>query len=300
MNNFTDKLLDEIEKFKNPTCIGLDPRIEDIPNFIKKGNIYKTLFNFNQMIIDATLDIVPAFKIQIAFYEKYKSQGIEVFEDTISYLKKKRKIVIVDAKRNDIGSTAEAYADAFLTKKGFNVDAITLNPYLGFDSIKPFIEKAKKLGKGIFILVKTSNPSSGDFQDKILKSGRRLYEEVAKKVHQWGKGTAGKKGYQIVGAVVGATYPKESKILRRIMLKSIFLVPGYGAQGGRAKDVAVNFDNNGNGAIINNSREIIFAWKNKPYRDKFSPQKFYLAAREAAIKMRDDLSQVLMIKQPSR
>jgi orotidine-5'-phosphate decarboxylase len=248
------------------------------------------------MIIDATFDIVPAYKIQIAFYEKYGSEGIKTLEDTISYLKKKRKIVIIDAKRNDIGPTAEAYAEAFLNREGFDADAITLNSYLGIDGIEPFIEKTRKLGKGVFILVKTSNLSAGDFQDKMLKSGRRLYEEVAKKVYQWGKRTEGENGYQIVGAVVGATYPAEAKILRKIMPKSIFLVPGYGAQGGKAEDVAVNFDKNGQGAIINNSRGIIFAWKNEPYRNKFGPQKFYLAAREAAIKMREDLSQVLRTK----
>lgn len=303
--NFADKLLEEIERFKNPSCIGLDPRIEDIPDFIKEKNEKKyknfkkfcaiSLFDFNKMIIDATFDLVPAFKIQIAFYEKYGSGGIEAFEKTISYLKRRKKIVIADAKRNDIGPTAEAYAKAFLSKEGFNVDALTVNPYFGIDGIKPFIEVAKKNGKGIFVLVKTSNPSSGDFQDKILKNGKKFYEVVGAKVKEWNKGTEGKRGYGIIGAVVGATYPREAKVLRKMMPKSIFLVPGYGVQGGRAKDVMFNFNKNGQGAIVNNSRGIIFAYKNDPYKNKFGAKKFHLAAREAAIEMRKDLFQVWRI-----
>jgi orotidine-5'-phosphate decarboxylase len=291
--NFADKLLEEIERFKNPSCIGLDPRIEDIPDFMKKGNIAKTLFDFNKIIIDATFDLVPAFKIQTAFYEKYGSKGIKAFEETISYLKKKNKIVIADAKRNDIGPTAEAYAKAFLLKEGFDVDAVTVNPYLGIDGIKPFIEVAKKNGKGIFVLVKTSNPSAGDFQNQILKNGKKFYEIVGAKVNQWNKGTEGKRGYGIVGAVIGATYPREAKVLRKIMPKSIFLVPGYGAQGGNAKDVIFHFNKAGQGAIINNSRGIIFAYKSDHYKNTFGAKKFHLAAREAAIEMKNDLSQVL-------
>jgi len=303
--NFADKLLKEIEKFGNPSCIGLDPRVEDIPDFIKKEfkrkykNIRRaedaSLFNFNKMIIDATCNIVPAFKIQIAFYEKYGSEGIRTFEKTISYLKEKKKIVIVDAKRNDIGPTAEAYAKAFLSKEGFNVDALTVNPYLGIDGIEPFIEEAKKNGKGIFVLVKTSNPSSGDFQDKMFKNGKKLYEVVGAKVNQWNKGTEGRRGYGIVGAVVGATYPKEARVLRKIMPKSIFLVPGYGAQGGEAKNIIFNSNKDGQGAIVNNSRGIIFAYRNEPYKSKFKPEEFHLAAREAAIEMKKDLSRVLKL-----
>ena len=294
--NFADKLLEEIERFKNPSCIGLDPRIEDIPDFMKKGNITKTLFDFNKIIIDATFDVVPAFKIQIAFYEKYGSKGIKAFEKTISYLKKKNKIVIADAKRNDIDPTAEAYAEAFLSKEGFDIDAVTVNPYLGIDGIKPFIEVAKKNGKGIFVLVKTSNPSAGDFQNKILKNGKKFYEIVGAKVNQWNKGMEGKRGYGIIGAVIGATYPREAKVLRKIMPKSIFLVPGYGAQGGKAKDVIFNFNKDGQGAIVNNSRGIIFAYKSDPYKNKFGAKKFHLAAREAAIEMKKDLFRVWRTK----
>lgn len=293
VKNFADKLLRAIEEMENPSCIGLDPRIEDIPDFLKRQNVAKTLFEFNKMIIDATYDIVPAFKIQMAFYEKSKSKGIKALEKTVNYLKKKGKIIIIDAKRSDIGPTAQAYAEAFLNSEGFDADALTVNPYFGIDSIKPFIDEARKYGKGIFVLVKTSNPSSGDFQDKMLKNGQRLCELVARKVDKWGKGTEGEKGYQIVGAVVGATYPQEAKKLRKIMPKSIFLVPGYGVQGGRATDVVVNFNSDSQGAIINNSRGIIFAFKNEPYKTKFKLKDFHLAAREAALKMKEDLNLAL-------
>lgn len=304
MKNFADKLLEAIEKTENPSCIGLDPRIEDIPDFIKKENERKyknfreviawSLFDFNKMIIDATFDLVPVYKIQIAFYEKYSSEGIKAFENTINYLKEKDKIIIDDAKRSDIGPTAEAYAYAHLSKEGFDADAITVNPYLGIDGIRPFIDEAERNGKGVFILVKTSNPSSGDLQDKILESGERLYELVGKLVQEWNRGKEGERGYGIVGAVIGATYPKEAKILREIMPKSIILVPGYGSQGGKAKDIIFNFNQGIYGAIVNNSREIIFAYKNEPYKDKFRPEEFHLAARAATLEMKKDLLQSLL------
>ena len=303
MKNFADRLFEEIEKFGNPICLGLDPRIEDIPDFIRKENekkykneketISRSLFDFNKKIIDSTLDLVPVYKIQIAFYEQYGVEGIRAFEETISYLKSKNKIVIEDGKRNDIGSTSQAYATGHLSPDGFDVDAITVNPYLGIDGIKPFIDEAIKFGKGIFVLVKTSNPSSGDFQDKILENSQRLYEVVGEKVDEWGKGTAGERGYQIVGAVVGATYPDEARILRKAMRKSIFLVPGYGAQGAKAEDIISNFNEDGRGAIIHNARGIIFAYKNEPYKNKFKAEEFDLAAREAVLIMKNDLTRVL-------
>ncbi|MBZ1348397.1 MAG: orotidine-5'-phosphate decarboxylase [Candidatus Nealsonbacteria bacterium] len=303
MKNFADRLLKEITKMENPSCIGLDPRIEDIPDFIKKQSQKKdsktknaiawSFFIFNKMIIDATFDIVPAYKLQIAFYEKYGSEGIKALEKTINYLKKKSKIIFVDAKRNDIGPTAEAYSTAFLSPAGFDVDALTVNPYLGIDGVKPFIDDAIKYGKGIFVLVKTSNPSSGDFQDRILENKERLYEAVGKMVQKWTKRTEGKRGYGVVGAVVGATYPQQAKVLRKIMPKSIILVPGYGAQGGGAIGAALNFNNDGRGAIVHSARGIIFAWKQKPYKDNFKPKDFHLAAREAALAMKKDLLEAL-------
>lgn len=293
MKNFADRLLEAIEKMGNPGCIGLDTRIEDIPDFLKKQEIANSFFDFNKMIIDATDDIVPAFKIQIAFYEKYKTEGIRAFEKTINYLKEKNKIVFVDAKRNDIGPTAEAYSSAFLSPSGFDVDAITVNPYLGIDGVKPFIDDAKKYQKGIFVLVKTSNPSSGDFQDRILENGERLYEAVGKLVQEWGQGTEGERGYVAVGAVVGATYPEQAKVLRKIMPKSIILVPGYGAQGGGARGAALNFNEDGQGAIVHSARGIIFAYKDELYKSKFKSEEFHLAAREAAISMKKDLLEAL-------
>ena len=303
MKNFADRLLDEIERFQNPSCIGLDPRIEDIPDFIKKENerkynetkeaVARSFFDFNKMIIDATFDIVPAYKPQIAFYEKYGSEGVKAFEDTVNYLKNKNKIVIEDAKRNDIGPTAEAYAQGHLNPEGFDVDAVTCNPYLGIDGVKPFIDEAIKYGKGIFVLVKTSNPSSGDFQDRVLENGKKLYEVVGEMVQKWGAGTEGERGYQIVGAVVGATYPGEAKVLRKIMPKSIILVPGYGAQGGGAGEAIPNFNEDGRGAIVNSARGIIFAYKADLYKNKFQPEEFHLAAREATISMKKDLMEAL-------
>ncbi len=293
MKNFADKLLEKIEEMKNPSCIGLDPKIEDIPDFLRMGSVTKTLFEFSKKIIDATFDIVPAFKIQIAFYEKYKANGIKALEKTIDYLKKKGQIVILDGKRNDIGPTARVYAEAFLSPGGFDADAITVNPYLGFDSIAPFIEEAIKYQRGIFVLVKTSNPSSRDLQDKILKNGQRFYEFLARKIIRWGRGTEGKKGYQIIGAVVGATFPQAAKTLRKIMRKNIFLVPGYGTQGGKSSDVIYNFNPDGRGAIVNSSRGIIFSYKQRGFKGKFKPQDFDLAAREAALKMKNDLNYAL-------
>jgi len=299
MENFADRLLDEIEKFQNPSCIGLDPRIEDIPDFIKKENkrkynktketVARSFFDFNKIIIDATYDIVPVFKVQIAFYEKYGAEGIKAFEDTVNYLKEKGKIVFEDGKRNDIGPTAEAYAQGHLSPEGFDVDAITINPYLGIDGVKPFIDEAIKYGKGIFVLVKTSNPSSGDFQDRVLENGKKLYEVVGEMVQKWGAGTEGERGYQIVGAVVGATYPGEAEVLRKIMPKSIILVPGYGAQGGGARESIPNFNEDGRGAIVHSARGIIFAYKADPYKNKFKSEEFHLAAREAALEMKKDL-----------
>jgi len=288
--NFADRLFGQIKRLKNPSCVGLDSRFELLPDFMKGANEPQALFNFNKKIIDATFDLVAVYKIQVAFYEIYGSKGFGVLEKTVSYLKKKKKIIIIDAKRNDIGSTAQAYCQAYLSKKGLDVDALTVNPYLGRDSLEPFIETAKSRGKGLFVLAKTSNPSSADFQDLKMKNGKRLHEVVGEKINEWNRGTEGKLGYGIVGAVVGATYPKEIKKLRKIMPRSIFLLPGYGAQGGSAKDLAFAFDKKGKGAIVNSSRGIIFSYRSQPYKRRFSPKRFYLAAREAVIDMREDIT----------
>jgi orotidine-5'-phosphate decarboxylase len=306
MNNYADRLLSAIEKKQNPSVVGLDPRLEQVPNFIKEEMVKKhgksfeaaaeSLLIFNKGIIDSVKDIVPAVKPQIAFYEKYLAPGIRAFVETVKYAREKGLVVITDAKRNDIGSTASAYSDAHIGKvdmfgekvPAFDVDCLTVNPYLGIDGVQPFIEDVKNHGKGIFVLVKTSNPSAGDFQDLIL-DGKRMYEIVGALVNKWNKDTVGERGYGSVGAVVGATYPEEAISLRKIMPKSIFLVPGYGAQGGVAKGVVPNFNPDGYGAIVNSSRGIIFAYQKGNYKE----EDFDKAAGNAAQEMKDAINSAL-------
>ncbi|HEC91440.1 MAG TPA: orotidine-5'-phosphate decarboxylase [Candidatus Atribacteria bacterium] len=310
--HFTDRLVKEIKAKKSHVVVGLDPDYGKIPSYLKDKNIQKygynlksiakTIFDFNRAIIDTVFDLVPAIKPQIAFYEKYGLEGIKAFVETVKYGKKKGLIVIEDAKRNDIGITASAYSNGHLGRilikqkkflKIFDVDAITINPYLGSDTIIPFIKDIKQYNKGIFVLVKTSNPSSIEFQDllvtiedKVLK----LYEVVANYVNKWGKDSLGVNGYSAVGAVVGATFPKEAKILRKLMPHAYFLVPGYGAQGGKAKDVVGCFNLDGYGAIISASRSIIYAYQNQQDIDE---ENFAQAARAAVIKMNEEINQEL-------
>ncbi|MBU2524675.1 orotidine-5'-phosphate decarboxylase, partial [Patescibacteria group bacterium] len=248
MNNFADRLIDAIKKKSSAICVGLDPRLEQIPEFIKKKHTDKMGFTFeaaahavlefNKGIIDATADLVPCVKPQIAFYEQYGFEGIWAYEATVDYAKEKGLLVIADAKRNDIGSTAKGYANAFLGQvdlfggKYFSLDcdALTVTPYLGADGVNPFIDACRDFGKGIFVLVKTSNFSSGDLQDQILEKGSMpVYELMANFVESWGADLIGENGYSSIGAVVGATYPKQAAELRKIMPQTIFLVPGYGA-----------------------------------------------------------------------
>ena len=304
--NFADRLFEAIEKKQNPSVVGLDPRIAQIPDSIKEERLAKygdtpqavaaSFLAFNKGIIDAVKDIVPAVKPQMAFYEKYGPYGVEAFQLTAEYAKKNGLIVIEDAKRNDIGSTAVAYAEGHLgevdTIKGkarvFDVDAITVNSYLGTDGVKPFIEQAKN-GKGAFLLVKTSNPSSGELQDRRLKEGATVYETMAKLVDEWGKDVVGSRGYSAIGAVVGATYPREALRLRLLMPRSPFLVPGYGAQGGGAMDTMPCFNDDGYGAIVNSSRGIIFAYQKRG-------GEYDSAARAAAEDMKKDLQDALVKK----
>lgn len=301
-----DELINQIILKKNPTVAGLDTRFEYIPEFLIKkyappGSGFKgvadAIFEFNKEIIDAIYDLVPAVKIQIAYYESYGIPGIEAFKQTISHARNKGLIVIADVKRNDIGPTAGAYSSAFLgeTKlpdgcaRAFDADFATINPYLGIDGVKPFIDDCKKYNKGIFILVKTSNPSSGDIQDIKTEKGR-VYEIVAERVNEWGNGLLGKYGYSPIGAVVGATYPKQLSELRGIMPHAYILIPGYGAQGAAANDIVGGFCADGLGAIVNASRSIICAWKN----DSLSPEKFVLAAKGEVIRMRDEIDSALV------
>lgn len=316
--HFADRLNAAIKKKKSAVCVGLDPRLEQIPEFIQKKaqaghkNSFtaaaEAILEFNKGIIDAVADLVPVVKPQIAFYEQYGHEGMRAFEETLAYAREKGVLTIADVKRGDIGSTAEAYARAFLGKvnlfgkeaTSFDADAVTIAPYLGWDGIKPFVTQALKYGKGLFVLVKTSNASSGDLQDLEVrdpqaiasrpKDSRAVYEIMGHYVDSWGADEMGESGYSLVGAVVGATYPEQAKKLRSVMPQTIFLVPGYGAQGGTAKDVKPCFNEDGTGAVVNSSRGIIFAWENS---DQFTEKDYADAARDAVIKMQKELDAVM-------
>jgi len=273
-----DRLIEKIKQTGNPSVIGLDTR----PDFVPSG---MSPLEFNCAVIDAVKDIVPAVKVQIACYELYGIEGLKAFAGTLKYARESGLIVMTDAKRGDIGSTAENYSGAFLGQSTeFDSDFLTVNGYLGSDGVLPFVADCKKFGKGIFVLVKTSNPSSAEIQDKVA-DGLPVYGHMAQLVSEWGKDLIGKYGYSSVGAVVGATYPEQARRLREMFPSVFFLVPGYGAQGGTAADAAVNFDANGLGAIVNSSRAILTAYR----KDKYKGLTFAAAAREAAIEMRDDL-----------
>lgn len=295
-----DKLIRAIIAKKNPTVVGLDPKLDFIPaemleqarqgardTFAAAG---EALWLFNKAIIDCTYDLVPAVKPQSAYYEMYGIAGLKALSRTIDYAREKGLYVILDAKRGDIGTTAEAYSAAYLGETpvfGENLtarraDCLTVNPYLGIDGVKPFIDDCKKFDNDIFVLVKTSNKSSGDFQDLTLANGKPLYEEVGAKVAEWGADSIGECGYSRVGAVVGATYPQQLEILRKALPHTFFLIPGYGAQGGKGSDLAVGFGKNGLGAIVNSSRGIMCAYQK-------SSASFTDATREAVIEMKNDL-----------
>jgi len=308
---FIDKLITNIKKLENPTVVGLDPKLEYVPANIREKafkvygsgleGVAEAIIQFNKKLIDAVYDIVPAVKPQLAYYEMYGFVGIRAFAETCAYARSKELLVIADAKRNDIGTTAEAYSAAFLGKtpagdgehKVFDADALTVNPYLGYDGIKPFAEDCKKYGKGIFVLVKTSNKSSGQLQDIVTQDGKTIYETVGRLVDEWGRDTVGKNGYSSIGAVVGATYPEQAKVLREIMKQAYILVPGYGAQGGTAKDVVQSFNSDGLGAVVNASRSIMCAWKAERWSGRYSEDTFDGAARAEAIRMRDEIREAL-------
>lgn len=306
-----DLLIDKIIKKKNPTFVGLDTRLEYLPkNLIESccgdkisiEGAAEAIFKFNRRIIDSVKEYVPGVKVQVAYYEMYGLPGIKAFKDTCQYAKDNGLIVIGDVKRNDIGSTAEAYAAAYLgetnlierEERAYDLDFITVNPYLGIDGILPFLEACEEYNKGIFILVKTSNSSSADFQDIYVGDGEKmLYEVVAQKVSRWGEDLRGKRGYSPVGAVVGATHPKQAKELRESMPHTYFLVPGYGAQGGKAADIIGCFDEGGLGAVVNASRSIICAYRQPRWKDEFTEDQFDRAALAEVIAMRDDINNAL-------
>lgn len=307
MKNAMDLLIDKIKEMDNPTVLGLDPRYDMVPECIKckyERNLEGTLdaiLEFDKRLIDAIYDIIPAIKPNTAFYEMFGYKGMQVFEEICKYAKEKNMIVIADAKRGDIGSTAQSYSNAFLGEtpiadnKAYtvgNVDFVTVNPYLGIDGVKPFIDDCKKYNKGIFILVKTSNPSSGELQDLKLEEGKKVYEKVAELINCWGEDLIGEYGYSSVSSVVGATYKEQLKELRKIMPHSYFLIPGYGAQGGKAEDIALGFKD-GIGGIVNSSRGLMCAYKSDRWKDKFSEEQFAEATRAEAIRMKEDLCQAI-------
>jgi orotidine-5'-phosphate decarboxylase len=276
--HFADSLT-AATKQKSPVCVGLDPALKNLPEGIPKDA--KGLLTFSTGIIDAVKDIAACVKPQMAYFEVLGWEGMRAFFETCAYAKLQGLLVIADGKRNDIGSTCEAYADAYLSKDS-PIDALTVSPYLGSDGVKPFVERCSKNDKGIFVLVKTSNPSSGELQD-LPTGDETVHEHMAQLVESWGQAYLGPEShYSCVGAVVGATYPEELKYLRSLMPHAIILIPGYGAQGGTAKDVTHGFVN-GIGAIVNSARGIIFASKGKDWKE---------AARKAAEKMRDELKAV--------
>lgn len=303
-----NRLVENIGKTGAPIVVGLDPMLGYVPEQVKKKafeeygetleGAAEAIWQFNREIVDKTWDLIPAVKPQIAMYEQFGIPGLQAFQKTVDYCKEKGLVVIGDIKRGDIGSTSAAYAVGHLGKvqvgsktyAPFDEDFATVNPYLGSDGVKPFIEVCKEEKKGLFILVKTSNPSSGEFQDRLI-DGRPLYELVGEKVAQWGEDHMGEE-YSYIGAVVGATYPEMGKVLRKIMPKAYILVPGYGAQGGKGKDLVHFFNEDGLGAIVNSSRGIIAAYKQEAYAS-YGEEHFGEAARAAVEAMRLDISQAL-------
>lgn len=306
-----NKLVDKIQKLHAPIVVGLDPMLSYIPKAIQKKafsefgetleGAAEAIWQFNKEIVDKTYDLIPAVKPQIAMYEQFGIEGLKAYKKTIDYCKSKDLIVIGDIKRGDIGSTSAAYAVGHLGKvtignnqyAAFDEDFATVNPYLGSDGVTPFIDVCKEEHKGLFILVKTSNPSSGEFQDRLIDN-KPLYELVAEKVAEWGESHMGG-NYSYIGAVVGATYPQMGKALRKIMPKSFILVPGYGAQGGSGNDLAHFFNDDGLGAIVNSSRGIIAAYKQEQYQ-KFGEEAFADASRQAVIDMITDIDQALQVE----
>lgn len=305
------KLIDKIERLQAPIVVGLDPMLSYVPEHIQKqafeehgetlAGAAEAIWQFNKAIVDATYDLIPAVKPQIAMYEQFGIEGLQAYQKTVDYCKEKGLVIIADVKRGDIGSTSEAYAIGHLGRvqvgshsyAGFDADFATVNPYLGTDGVEPFLKVCREWDKGIFVLVKTSNPSSGEFQDQLI-DGTPLYELVGRKVVEWGD-TCMDGAYSNVGCVIGATYPEMGKVLRKMMPKTYILVPGYGAQGGKAEDLVHYFNSDGLGAIVNSSRGIIAAYKQEAYQ-KFGAENFADASRQAVVDMIEDIKAALSSK----
>ena len=303
-----NKLIEKIQKTQAPIVVGLDPMMKYVPSQIQKAafaefgetleGAAEAIWQYNKGIVDAIYDLVPAVKPQVAMYEQFGIPGLVAFKKTVDYCKEKGLVVIGDIKRGDIGSTSEAYAVGHLGKVsvgansfyGFDEDFVTVNPYLGSDGVKPFVKVCQEEKKGIFVLVKTSNPSSGEFQDRLI-DGKPLYELVGEQVRAWGEECMGD-SYSYVGAVVGATYPEQGKLLRKVMPKTFILVPGYGAQGGKGADLVHFFNEDGLGAIINSSRGIIAAFQQEKYA-KYGEANYAEASRAAVLEMKEDIAGAL-------
>jgi len=300
MKYFIDKLVEKIEEKNSRICVGLDPHLNLLPEHLLAAEIRKDLesnqketaaavLKFNKNLIDAVADMTAAVKPQMAFYEKMGADGITCLWQTVEYAKSRGLIVIMDGKRNDIGSTAIAYAQAYLQNKKTSVDAITINPYLGRDGILPFLENKER---GAFALIKTSNPSAGDLQDLKLNDGRKVYQAVGDLLKKLGSDYTGNCGYSNLAAVVGATYPKELKEIRAQLESVFFLIPGFGAQGGKTEDIKAAFDTDGRGAVINSSRGIDFAFRREKYAH-FGAENYAKAARAAASDMKEEINKAL-------
>ncbi len=317
MVNFADSLLREIDAKQSPICVGLDPVVHRIPEGLRLQVMREywsrfdtqelspdvaikataeLFFRFNKAIIDATHELVPAFKPQSAHYEKLGAEGVRALADTIKYVKEKGCIAVLDAKRQDIGKTANAYADAYLghtelidfsRTSMFDADAITIGPYLGSDSVSEFVNACEGFGKGAFVLVRTSNKSAGELQGVTTDSARPLYAETAGLVHEWGESLRGHRGFSSLGAVVGATYPEDAVVCRELMPHTIFLVPGYGSQNAKGDDVMPNFKKGGYGAVVNSASDITFAYQRQPYEGRFND--YTDAARAAVQDMKEDI-----------
>ena len=302
-----DILINKIKETNNPTVIGVDTRYDMVPECVRKKystnleGMCQAMLEYSKALIDSTYDIIPAVKLQNAYFEMYGVEGIKLYKEMIEYCREKGMVVMADVKRGDIGSTSAGYSRAYLGKNIidekeqpiFDVDFATVNPYMGSDCVIPFVEDCKKYDKGIFVLVKTSNKSSGEIQDVKAEDGEEIYKKVAELVNTWGEELIGENGYSSVSAVVGATYPKQLKELRELMPHSYFLIPGYGAQGGKAEDIALGFDKNGLGGIVNATRSLMCAYKSDLWKDKFTEEEYAKATRAEAIRMRDELNSAI-------
>jgi orotidine-5'-phosphate decarboxylase len=299
MRLFSDRLVESIRKTESPCVVGLDPRIDLMPAFIKSGHgapsaevVHHIIRDFHELVLDAITGLASVVKPQLAFFEQYGSAGIQAFEDTVRAAKQRGLLVIADGKRNDVDSTSEAYAAAYLGEKAFDVDALTVTPYLGRDSMCPFVDACRQYGKGIFVVLKTSNPGSRDYQDQALEAtGRPLYETVARTIRDFGEGLMGDSGYSSIGAVIGATFPEDARRLRALFPRAFILVTGYGAQRASSEGAAACFNADGFGAIVNSSRGITYSFGN----ENVTKEKFVRSVRENTLRMRDEIASALAI-----